>query len=419
MLRGTPAGSKFQINEVPLGEGNSFGSDITYDDLLLSMGYKQRHYEEIFTQIGKEHYSNHGKSLSSMQTPFYDYVMANGGVQDIGKNSARWRTYGTPMTETRAVFNSMVGVDCPGAGNTLGTIVLDNEHYKPQDILYPINNPNAQILLQSFAEPVSGGFEYTWKTVEGNTYIDAPYFETGRKWSRMGSVTSWLNSMTSGSTDFDIQYTYLEFEVDLTTFQKSYSVDEETHLQEGSIGITYCDIDSDLIMDKLTNRLELEFEMTYRREKELLMMYGRSSDHHRDVNSKQMITTAPGFFEFLEEANVIKYNPKTNNLDMIADLMDGYWFDKVPVGQRNLVLAMNMGVGTKPNIKILTRNNKKRKTINHGYWTPFGHVGMDNPYFKSVGDTRLGDAYEVAYRESFGLAVDNVADVLRLVPEVR
>lgn len=511
MFRTTPHGSKYQINEIRLNEGNHVGSDITYEDLLMVMGPKQKHWEEIF-QTGAEFYSPMSRTLSSMATPFYDFVMANGGVQDINRNSARWRTYGTPMTETSSVYNPMTGVDLPGAGNTTGTIVLDNQHYKPQDILFPVNNPNAQILLQTYGEPVTGGWQYVWKTVEDNTYIPPQYFAAGKAWKRSGSVTSWLNSMTYGSTDFDIQYTYLEFQVDLTTFGKEYSVDEETHLQEGSIAISRCDIDDDVWMHTLTNKLELEFEMSYRREKELLMMTGRSSRHHRDVNSKQMITTAPGFFEFLEEANVIRYNPKVNNLDMLSDLMHNFWFDRVPLAQRNLVLmtgeaglrlfhewirekfqkdavrvpldfqlkaidtdpatgktryeygnhifwrynldyfgsitvghwkmlddtrvfnvpmpgstyppssfefiAMDMGLGS-PNIKILTRNSKKRRTVINGYWSPTGHVGPDNPIYKTVGDVNLGDAYKVQYRESFGLAVDNVANILRLVPEVR
>ena len=89
--------------------------------------------------------------------------------------------------------------------------------------------------------------------------------------------------------------------------------------------------------------MELEHEMTYRREKELLMMTGRSSDHHRDINSKQLITTAPGFFEFMEEAQIMKYNPKVNNLDMFSNILDNFWYDRVPMAQRNIMLMTGEG----------------------------------------------------------------------------
>lgn len=72
-------------------------------------------------------------------------------------------------------------------------------------------------------------------------------------------------------------------------------------------------------------------------------MTGRSSSHHRDINSQQQITTAPGFFEFLEEANVIDYNPKVNSLDMMSDLLDNFWFDSVPISQRNIMLLTGEG----------------------------------------------------------------------------
>lgn len=509
-FKSLPTGSKYQINEVPISRDQRFGSDITYDDLLVALGPKAQHFEDL-TQFGASFYSNSSKTLSDMGTPFYEYVAANGGVQDINHNQARWRVYGTPMVETASVSTAYVSTDYPGAGNVTGTIVLDNEHYKPQDILFPVGHPGMSILLKSYPEPTSGGYRYDWVTVEDNTFIPYQLFKSGQRWMRKGSITSWLNSMTYGSTDFNMQYTYLEFAVNLTTFGKEYSVDEETHLREGSIAVSRCDIDSDLWMSKLTNKLELEFEMTYRREKELLMMLGRSSDHHRDINSKQLITTAPGFFEFLEEANVITYNPKVNNLDHISDIMNNFWFDKVPMAQRNLVLmtgeaglrlfhdwikekfdkdpvsvplnfvlgengidpvtgkreftygnyrftkynldmfgsitvghwqmlddtrvfntrmpgsiyppssyefiAMNMGMGD-PNIKILTRSSKKRKTVITGMWSPLGHVGPENPLYKQPGDVNLGDAYKIQYRESFGLAVQDISQILRIVPQL-
>lgn len=510
-FRSLPTGSKYQINQIDMARDKFFGSDITYQDLLVALGPKSKHYEEL-TQLGGTFFSAQSKTMSDMGTPFYDWVIANGGTRDISHNEARWRVYGRPKIETSSVTNPFADGDFPGAGNLSSTIILDNEHYKPQDILYPVGFPHMEILLQSYASPVSGGFEYEWLTVEKDTFINPQLFDVGRKWERKGSVTSWLNSMTYGSSDFSLNYTYLEFAVKLTTFGKEFSIDEETHLREGSISVSRCDVDSDDWVMNLTNKMEMHAEMAFRREKELLMMTGRSSDHHRDINSKQQITTAPGFFEFLEEANVIKYNPRVNSLDMISDIMDNFWFDKVPMDQRNLVLmtgeaglrlfhdwikekfdkdavrvpinfvlsddgvdpmtgktryshgnytfwkynldmfgsitvghwkmlddvrvfnatmpgskypptsfefiAMDMGLG-KPNIEILTRNDKKRKTVINGYWSPTGHVGPENPVYKTVGDVNMGDAYKVQYRESFGLAVQDIGKILRIVPEVQ
>ncbi|HAV28639.1 MAG TPA: hypothetical protein DCW93_01845 [Saprospirales bacterium] len=515
-FRGTPHGSKYQINHVPMSREQKFGSDIRYSDLLLAAGPKHAHYEELIA-LSKTFYSPMSETLSKTTTPFMDWVSANGGMMDVGKNQVRWRVYGTPATETSITQNPYAASDLPGAGNEVGHVILDNEFYKPQDLLYPVGHFKYEIMLQSFAEPVgANSWRYEFKTTEKDTFIPVAFFDIGRKWDRKGSVSSWIDTMTYGSSEFQMNYTYLEFAVNLTTFTKAYSVDEETHLQDGTLIVSRHDIDSDANMERgLINKMELEHEMTYRREKELLMMTGRSSDHHRDINSKQLITTAPGFFEFMEEAQIMKYNPKVNNLDMFSNILDNFWYDRVPMAQRNIMLmtgegglklfhnwvkerfdkepvliddsfvlgeavadefsdrmkrsygttrffkynldlfgsitvghwamldnprvfgessimpgtnkpassfefiAMDMGIGAKPNIKILTRNEKRRRTVTSGYWSPFGAVGVDNPRFSQPGDTSLGDAYKIEMREVFGLAIDDLSSVLRMVPEVQ
>ena len=65
------------------------------------------------------------------------------------------------------------------------------------------------------------------------------------------------------------------------------------------------------------------------------------------------------------------------------------------------------------------RNEKRRRTVTSGYWSPFGAVGVDNPRFSQPGDTSLGDAYKIEMREVFGLAIDDLSSVLRMVPEVQ
>jgi hypothetical protein len=65
----------------------------------------------------------------------------------------------------------------------------------------------------------------------------------------------------------------------------------------------------------------------------------------------------------------------------------------------------------------LTRNATFDRNIEPGRWSPYGHVGIDNPVFK-VGNASLGYTYKVTHSEQFGLAVQNTQKILRFIPAI-
>ena len=79
-------------------------------------------------------------------------------------------------------------------------------------------------------------------------------------------------------------------------------------------------------------------------------------------------------------------------------------------------IAMNSGFG-EPNVKKLVRNDNRYQTYAVGYWSPYGAVNIDNPYFKSP-DTNIGDAYKFLHRETFGLVVTDPELIVRFRPNV-
>jgi len=80
-------------------------------------------------------------------------------------------------------------------------------------------------------------------------------------------------------------------------------------------------------------------------------------------------------------------------------------------------IAMDWGMG-EPNVTLLKNTQRDRDLIVPGYWSPWGAVGLKNPYFKTVGQPELGDTYLVRKSRTFGLAVMDVSRILLFRPSI-
>lgn len=507
--------SKYIVDRQLFTKEKFFKGDFRFEDLLILKGDKIMDYDDITVLAKDEFYAASSFSLSEDSvyggSPFYDWLVGQGGTKNIDSNHARYRVYGKPDRRTFSIGNPNGENATVGAGDVTFKIQLDTDWYKPQEVIAPTDNLRAQIKLESYPRQVPGGWEYTATTLESGVWLPAEYFASGKFWTKIiGGITSSWAPDTYGGMNGGFGYSYLEFEVPLTTMAKEYSVDRETHLRQGNLRISRCDVNDKILDQNITNVLEMLFDSEIKREKEMSLTWGSMSKHHIDRTSGKPINTSPGLFAFLEEGNVYKYNPWVNSIDQIVEIISTFWYDRVPINKRKLVLytgeagvqlfdkwvtekfngtvtgtgidfilskagriapdkeayslnnyqfteykipgsfgsisvahwpvlddtrmntkkmpnshftvksfefiAMDYGVG-KPNVQLLTRKATYHRNIVPGQWSPYGHVGVDNPVFKT-GAYDLGYTYKITHTEQFGLAVQNTQKIMRFVPAV-
>lgn len=89
--------------------------------------------------------------------------------------------------------------------------------------------------------------------------------------------------------------------------------------------------------EKVSSFLEAAARVQIERETEYWLTYGTSGETI-DRSSGKVIYHGPGIFEFLEQGNVRRYSIDGGSIDMIAEQMAALWFDRVPIGERNVVL---------------------------------------------------------------------------------
>lgn len=336
----TPSRYKYIINEEYGGRDKFFGSDFTYNDLLLAMGPDAKDYTDI-SRIARNFYSSYSQTLSRDLNPLYEMIAASGGIMDVDSNYVRWRVYGDPDREMMSYGNPNPSTaECLGAEKATFKILVDYEFLKNGDLVAPIRNKTCQVMIQSEPLPAGGAWEYDVILVERNATFPVEYFKAGDYWVKMGAPTSYLDSGQAGSIQFGMQYSYVEFEVPMTTMQWEYSVDEESWLRFGSIVVQRCDEQMRPVMGgtSLTNFLETEAVNEIRNEVELFMIYGRSSTHHTDNVSGKALTTGPGLIEFVEQAQEVPYATTLNGIDKMVAEIQALWYNTIPISQRKLIL---------------------------------------------------------------------------------
>jgi hypothetical protein len=507
-IRTKPMPSKYIVEEQYANDDKLFSGHFRYENLLQAKGGTVHDYTDL-TELARGFYARSSETLSENTAPWLQWIKGTGGMKDVTTQKVRWRHYGKPKRKFIAIGNPNTS-EYIGAGGATFKVLFDVDHFQPSDELAPVENGRVKIVIESYARKVSGGYQYDAVLVNSESFLPAEYLQ-GKFWTRAGQASSYLSPITgrAGSFSFASGFAYIEFEVPLHTMTKEYSVDMETHLKEGSLKVA-CKYDDNVIEEKITNRLEIEFDAAFEKEMEHILIHGEMTNNRVDPINRKPITTSPGLYAYLEESNIIKYNPFVNSVDMILDLISVYWYDRVPTNKRNLVLmtgeaglklwhnwlvekfgslpvqiehnfvldsaaahdmakrgfalggfqftkyhiqpfgsvtighwpmlddtlfdamtmpnsiytvrshefiALDWGMG-EPNVTMVKNTQRDRDLIVPGYWSPWGAVGLKNPYFKTVGQPELGDTYLVRKSRTFGLAVMDVSRVLLFRPSI-
>lgn len=341
-IRLTPFPSKFQIEFEEGGQDRYWSKHTTYDDLLFAYGQHVKDYRDISHVAKGLMYSKLGITESTALNPLYEYVTGEGGVEVVDKNLVRWRIYGMPERRAMAFGNTNQG-SYAGINHTTGKLYLDVDWFGENDILSPVRNKRIQVRISSEeASPLDGGYEYEFELLDDDdgAFIDAEYFSAGEYWIKMGTVSSWEKASIGGSLQFGEGFSYIEWEVPLTTMMWEFEIDGEAHRQFGNIEITRLDNEGRPMPEgtRITNYIEARANSQIEREKEYFLAYGTKTEEQIDRHTGKQITTGPGLFEFLEEGNHIPYSPEAQGIDFMVDQIESIWFDRVPTQNRELLL---------------------------------------------------------------------------------
>lgn len=363
--------NKFVVEQEDAGaERKLIGKNITYEDLLMWQGQHLKDYYDLTAAGEFKMIPAVGKTLSSFETPFTDSHMGR-TIRIKGKNWVRWRQYGDPDIRMMSAGNHNRESDCGlGMNNEQFIVAVDCEGLSPGDVIAPVKNKRCGVVVQDEGALIDGVWQYevvNWTESEIEVF-EPDYLEDGEYWIKLGSISSWEQLGQAGSFTHRDNFSYVEYEVPLTTQSHEYTVDGEVHRRWGTIKINRCDDDirgNTSVRGKLTNFLDLKHDRMRRTEKELLLTWGTKTEHMIDVVSNMQITTSPGYFEYMEMGNCIPYCPDVDGLDFIFDRLDQLAYDRIPISQRVWVLETGQAGMRLFSDWVLSRFNQTAVMFHH------------------------------------------------------
>jgi hypothetical protein len=341
-----PNSGKYLIKEEQGGQDRYWSTKTTLDDLLFAQGQHVRNYADLSYLAKGLAYSKLGLSESEQLTPLMDFLdgFAGGGTETIDKNLVRWRIYGEPERRAMSYGDPQAALNLTeyGLNGLEFEIWVDVDWFKEHDLLAPVRNKRCQVMVTSDeGVPYEGGYLYTVKVLgDPEDAFDPDLLASSEYWIKMGSVQSHEVIGSMGSLQFGEGFSYMEFEVPLTTMGWEFTVEGEAHRQYGKLEISRCNNEGrpELNGTKITNYLEARANMQMDYEKELFLTYGTMAKNLIDKNTGRPITTSPGLFEYMECGQTVNYSPEVHGLDFITEQMEALWFDRVPTANREIVL---------------------------------------------------------------------------------
>ena len=372
MPQGATAGSGIRLSSYPsqflfrreeYGKDRQWSTHTTLDNLIYGTSQNVRTYTDL-DRAGRGYVmakANTSLSRDQDMTPFLEMLERDRPIE-VEWDHVRYKLYGDPAERRAMVFGNTNESEYPGQGGTPIKLLLDVDWYQRHDVLAPILNKRCQVVITSeLASLVDGGYEYEGLLVDEDetAFIDAELLTPGEYWIKIGSLSSSSGIGSRGSIQFGTGYSYLEFQIPLTTMSWEYSVEGEADRKWGSLEVLRCDLDEQgrpLFVDGqgnptgnrtgapqgksgITSFLQARAMQQIKMEKQYWTLYGTKSEGGiTDLTSGKPIVTGPGVFEFMEEGNVIPYDVDIQGIDFIEHQMRSLWFDRVSTGRRDVVL---------------------------------------------------------------------------------
>lgn len=345
----TPYASQFIVNERPVTEGRYMKGKFTYNDLLLYNGQFAKDYSDI-SQIAKNFYASQSTSLSNASVGFQEMIQGMGGVQFVDHNEVRWKIQYKPERRVFSLGNpNAIKKDYYGQGQTLFKIRLSTDEFQPYDIVAPKRNKRCGVVIKSKGRGTSTGvFEYDVELFANPTnesafpgiYLD----KVGDEWDKIGTVASDKGSMHYSSIIVGYQWAWLEFSVNMTTAQYSFSIEKEAHEKWGNLEIARCD-DQGMPMKgtgKITNYLEMEAKTQMDEDTDRMLLYGEATEHLVGLKGER-ITTSPGLQQWFAESFQSGYTATSRGFKQVISQISAAWFDKIAIQRRKLTLYTGEG----------------------------------------------------------------------------
>jgi hypothetical protein len=251
-----------------------------------------------------------------------------GKEQEIESFDWEWELMGASSRPLVAIGDMESGTT-PGKFNTEFKIKLDEDWFKPGDVITPDKDYLCRVQREAVAD--GDGYVYYLRLMDddANAFLDPDYTKVGVQWSKLFSVYE-EGGDQSGSTTYAKP---MKLRSNLSTYRKEYSVTGDAANQ--ALVTALMDAEGKVYKDyKWLKYAEAEYWIQFYKEKERGLWYNKSANSIPGANGRSA-RTGPGVQELLKDSHIHYYSTLTENL--IREYLLDIFFGRVDMSNRNIV----------------------------------------------------------------------------------
>jgi len=335
-------GKKWLFSEETFDPGSKLGNYIDQNYVILANQTKNKLYADL-TSKANNYVGTHGMSLHSSATSLNDFLMRNAETRQECAEELRWSLYAKGNSYTKAGPNLCPDVEFLGIEQAVFQIHIDCGVFREGDVLAPNIDWNCQVRLCNDGTPGAAGYyKYDVQLVTQNPmdFFPQKYLQEGLKWTRVGSFYGEATGK-AGSFHYESATSKLSFSVRTSKMRKELKVTDKAMLTDARMISMHCldkSKDGKDMVKQVIPRAYLELNHAFESEKAFSMYYGKGSRGLVDSSSGYEVEMGPGLECFIEDSNVINYNPFKSGIGSIVDNIQKRFQGRQAYGNRDVIV---------------------------------------------------------------------------------
>lgn len=277
-------------------------------------------------------------------------AMLSGTGREVTINSTEWNWQLRGASVRPLVYVGAAGSGTPGKGITNFSMDLDENWFKPGDIIHP-GSPKDQVRIVEGPTRVGQYWRYicTPNTKNLTYFVPLKYLKAGAKWSKLFSQYG-EGSSQSGSTMYALP---IELQSRMSRYRKEYSITGDAAGEVLAVKVPDSTGKAHTLWMKFA---EAEFWRQWYQEVDRGYMYSRSTDRVEDSSGRPTYS-GPGVDEYLEDSNRHTYNFLTTKL--IEEFIMDIQYSRIAPGPGRKLKALTGEYGMMAFHRAVTENFQK------------------------------------------------------------
>jgi hypothetical protein len=395
---------KFQVGKYLVGN-KELANKLVNERAFYSFYPHAIQYEELepaMRKMASQNYPNIIKGDSLM-----NIFEQQTKVINTEKDYIRWKLFFEASDLRATVMSVQLAVSgCLGINGTSFELGLDSDVFGPNDVIIIEGLIELPLLIKS--HPRTRGMEtlYDVALLAGEDYIDSNWLKAGKQVkAQIGSLRGEAN-VERGNVHWTTGNSFIEFEVPMTAMSWEMKVTNKAWMaakhymirpamkeyvnMTGGADIFFSEFDTKF---KQVTDKQLDYWLAYGRHS------GRYAGRHLDGITEANLLSGPGWYQYLESATYLEYNPYQNIIEYLRNYIPQTWNDKVNYADR--ILDVYTGSG---GLTLVQKSGEELDNKGSVIQTAEYNYTSETAFFKGRKAIALGaKQYRAFYIEPFGL----------------